>query len=191
MTGTRFALVAFDGMTLLDLVGMHDPLSRISSMGFDRTAVCEIVGATGHDVWTRDGATVRVNRVRPPLDEFDVVLVAGGFSARELVHDARVVEWLAAFPRNRLFASVCTGALLLGAAGRLRGLRATTHATELDQLAAYGAKPVRERIVDEGQVVTAGGVTSALDLGIHLVRRLEGEEAARKIARQMELRGAE
>ena len=82
----------------------------------------------------------------------------------------------------------CARARCSGAAGRLRGRRATTHATALGELAAYGATAVRERVVDAGQVVTAGGVTSGLDLGIHLVRRLEGDDAAGAIARQMEWR---
>ncbi|MCZ7684701.1 MAG: DJ-1/PfpI family protein [Sandaracinaceae bacterium] len=85
---------------------------------------------------------------------------------------------------------MCTGALLLGAAGHLEGLRATTHASALEDLAPYCAEVVRERIVDEGRVVTAGGVTSALDLGVHLVAKHWGPEAALTIARQMEYRGS-
>ncbi|MSP62273.1 MAG: DUF952 domain-containing protein [Myxococcales bacterium] len=187
VTGTRFAFVAFDGMTLLDLVGVHDPIARIASMGFDASTRCEIVGATGAQVWSQSGALLTASRVRPPLDEFDVVIIPGGHGTRVLERSAPVLEWLAAFPHNRLIASVCTGALLLGAAGRLRGLSATTHASVLDRLPGYGATPVCERVVDQGQVVTAGGVTCALDLGLHLVRRIEGEATALAIARQMEL----
>lgn len=186
VTGARFAFVAFDGMTLLDLVGMHDPISRIRAMGFDATSTCEIVGATGATAWAADGATLTVDRVRPPLDAFDVLLVPGGLGTRALERDADVIAWLASFPANRLNASVCTGALLLGAAGRLRGRRATTHASALGRLAEHGATAVRERVVDEGQLVTAGGVTSALDLGLHVVRRFYGDEVAKKIAAQME-----
>lgn len=188
VTGTRFAFVAFEGMTLLDLVGVYDPLSRIRSMGFDATSSCEIVGAHDGPIWAADGAELTVRRVRPLLAEFDVLLVPGGPGTRRLVHDESLVDWLRSFPDNRLMASVCTGALLLGAAGRLRGRRATTHASALDELAAYGATAVRERVVDEGQLVTAGGVTSGIDLGLHLVRRLQGDEVSEKIARQMETR---
>ena len=185
--GTRFGFVAFQGMTLLDLVGVYDPLSRIRSMGFDASSSCEIVGGDDGAVWAEDGARFVVNRVRPRLDEFDVVVVPGGLGSRALSKDASFVAWLRAFPSNRLVASVCTGALLLGAAGRLRGKRATTHASAIHELATFGAAPVRQRIVDEGQLVTAGGVTSALDLGLHLVRRFEGDETAAKIALQMEM----
>jgi putative intracellular protease/amidase/uncharacterized protein (DUF952 family) len=184
--GTRFAFVAFSGMTLLDLVGVLDPLARIAAMGFDPTSTCEVVAAHEGPLWCDNGASFSAARVRPPLDPFDVLVVPGGPGTRTVVHDADVVPWLASFPSNRLVASVCTGALLLGAAGRLRGKRATTHRLSLAALAAYGATVEPRRVVDDGQVVTAGGVTSALDLGLHLVERLVTPEAAEAIAGQME-----
>jgi cyclohexyl-isocyanide hydratase len=127
-------------------------------------------------------------RYRPALDDFDVLVVPGGPSARSLVQDdPTVASYLALFPHNRLLASVCTGALLLGAAGRLRGRRATTHASAFGDLAAHGAVAVRERVVDEGTIVTAAGVTAGIDLGLHLVERLEDAEVAAAIAERMEV----
>lgn len=183
---TRVALVAFPGMTLLDLVGVWDPLRRISVMGFDPTHLCEVVGLQGTRVYCADGALVEVERVRPDLREFDLVVVPGGPGTRELQEDADVVAWLDGYPRNRLLATVCTGALLIGKTGRLSGLRATTHHKSLDELLHYGAEAVRERVVDTGQTVTAAGVTSGIDLGLHLVDRLMGAEVAARIAAQME-----
>jgi cyclohexyl-isocyanide hydratase len=185
--GTRFAFLAFEGMTLLDLVGVHDPLSRIASMGYDTTSTFEIIGVTGPRVWAQGGAEVRVESVRPSLLEYDVVIVPGGLGARKLSRDRDVAAWLEMFPKNRLMASVCTGALLLGAAGRLMGLRATTHHTALRLLESYGARPTVARVVDEGQTVTAGGVTCALDLGVFLLKRYVDDHAVRAIAKQMEL----
>jgi putative intracellular protease/amidase/uncharacterized protein (DUF952 family) len=194
VTGTHVGFVAFDGMTLLDLVGAIDPVGRIASMGFDPSARTTVVSATpprdggpAARVWTCEGAALVVDGVRPALDAFDVLVVPGGHGTRTLVHDRAVVEWIATFPSNRLLASVCTGSLLLGAAGRLRGRRATTHRSAMEELARHGATAVDERVVDEGQIVTAGGVACALDLGIHLVRRLEDEAVAEKIAAQMHL----
>ncbi|MCK6552282.1 DUF952 domain-containing protein [Myxococcota bacterium] len=186
VTGTRFGFVAFEGMTLLDLVGVHDPLSRIRTMGFDPTSTCEVFGTDTHEVWADGGVRVTVERVRPPLDAFDVLVVPGGRGAAEHAEDPAITRWLASFPPNRLVASVCTGALLLGAAGRLAGLRATTHASAMGALARWGARAVDARVVDEGQVVTGAGVTSGIDLGLTLVRRLEGEDVAQQIAKQME-----
>jgi cyclohexyl-isocyanide hydratase len=189
--GTRFGLLAFDGMTLLDLVGVLDPLSRIASMGLDPEARCSVISADGgRRPWAGAEATLEVERKRVDLDEFDVLVVPGGLGTRRLAHDPELAAWLRRFPPNRLAASVCTGALLLGAAGRLRGRRATTHASALELLTGFGATPVRERVVDEGQLVTAAGVTAAIDLGIHLVRRLVGDEAAARVAAQMEWPGA-
>ncbi|MEP7126729.1 MAG: DUF952 domain-containing protein [Byssovorax sp.] len=189
VVGTRIAFVAFDGMTLLDLVGVHDPLSRVASMGFDPTCVCAIVSATGPRVWAQGGATITVDAVRPPLDAFDVLVVPGGYGTHALERDGAVIDWLRGFPANRLAASVCSGALLLGAAGRLRGKRATTHPTALARLADFGAIALNSRVVDEGQLVTGAGVTCALDVGLHLVERFEGEATATAIARQMHLPG--
>jgi putative intracellular protease/amidase/uncharacterized protein (DUF952 family) len=185
--GTRIALVAFEGMTLLDLVGVYDPLARIAGMGFDPSTRCEIIGAHGGRVWVHDGAELVVERVRPPLEEFDLVVVPGGFGTRSLVHDESLSQWLARYPHNRVLASVCTGALLLGAAGRLKGRRATTHHSALGELGQYGATVVRDRVVHDGPIVSAAGVTSALDLGLYLVRWLLGEDVAKRVADQMEI----
>jgi putative intracellular protease/amidase len=187
VTGTRFMLVAFEGMTLLDLVGVYDPLSRIQTMQFDAESRVEIASARGEVPWSDGGARMICARVRPDLSDVDVLVIAGGMGTRALAEDRAIVEWIASFPANRLAASVCTGAMLLGAAGRLRGKIATTHHTMRHVLAEYGATASEERVVDQGQVITAGGVTSGIDLGLHLVRRLEGEEIARKIAVQMEV----
>lgn len=195
VSGSRIAVAAFEGMTLLDLVGPLDALSRIATMGFDETTTCEVIALTRPEgesavlevpVWSARGAALSVERYRPALDAFDLLVVPGGPGTRALEKDAELVSYLASYPRNRLVASVCTGALLLGAAGRLEGRRATTHRTQLDQLARFGATAVEERVVDEGQLVTAGGVTAGIDLGLHLVRRLLGDVVGDRIAIQME-----
>ncbi|MFO0572059.1 MAG: DJ-1/PfpI family protein [Polyangiaceae bacterium] len=107
-------------------------------------------------VWAAMGAELRASRYRPPLHEFDVLIVPG-LGTWALCRDPGLIAYLASYPENRLVASVCTGALLLGAAGRLRGKPATTHASALDQLGEWGATARTERVVDAGQVVTAGG----------------------------------
>lgn len=188
--GTRIVLLAFTGMTLLDLVGPLDALTRIASMGIDTTTTCEVAALTpGGDppvVWSGWGAELVTARYRPALESFDLMVVPGGPGTRALEHDEGVISYLATFPANRLMTSVCTGSLLLGAAGRLHGKRATTHHKQMAELARFGAIATEQRVVDEGQLVTAGGVTSGIELGLHLVRRLAGEEAYVQIAAQME-----
>lgn len=186
VTGTKFAVVGFARMTLLDLVGVLDPLARIVTMDVDREASIEVVSAT-EEAWSGFGATFSSVRTRPALDAFDVLVVAGGPETRALENDPKVAEWLRGFPENRMATSVCTGALLLGAAGRLRGKRATTHHASLDLLAKHGATAVpRTRVVRDGQLMTAGGVTSAMDLGLAIVEWLYGDEARARIAARME-----
>ncbi len=192
VTGARIVFLAFSGMTLLDLVGPLDALSRVASMGFDEAMTCEVAALTGTGelpvVWAGWGAELVAARYRPALDAFDVMVVPGGPGTRVLEHDEDALAYLRTFPVNRLTASVCTGALLLGAAGRLRGKRATTHHKWLTELPRFGAIALEQRVVDEGQLVTAGGVTSGIELGLHLVKRLAGDEAHAAIARQMEAR---
>ncbi|HSC93335.1 MAG TPA: DJ-1/PfpI family protein, partial [Burkholderiales bacterium] len=94
--------------------------------------------------------------------------------------------WLKGARSVPLKVSVCTGALLLGAAGFLQGRRATTHPSAYKELEPYCGMVVRERVVDEGDVMTARGVSSALDMGLHLVQRLAGADARDRIAAQMD-----
>jgi putative intracellular protease/amidase/uncharacterized protein (DUF952 family) len=187
ITAHRVAFVAFSGMTLLDLVGVHDPLSRIRIMGIDANVVTDIVSATDAPPWSNDGAVLTVNAVRPSLLGYDLVVIAGGVATRELCKDETVLTWLRTRPANRAWASVCTGSLLLAATGVLKGRSATTHHTAFDLLAAYDkVTVVRDRVVHADNVVTAAGVTSALDLGISLVSWLTDETAAQRIRAQME-----
>ncbi len=182
--GAAFGFVGFAGMTLLDLVGVLDPVSRVRTMGFDPELTCEVSTLDGP--YAQDGLRVS-SAHRPPLANYDVVVVAGGLAARTLADDPENHAYFQAFPENRIAASVCTGALFWGAAGRLRGLRATTHRSALDRLAGFGAEAdPGSRVVDAGQRITAGGVTAGLDLGLHLVRRLYGADVAARIANQME-----
>lgn len=123
----------------------------------------------------------------PPLD---IVLVPGGYGTRREVSNPVVLDWIAARRgEGALTTSVCTGSFLLAAAGLLDGARATSHWATLDGLrAAHPAIDVRddERIVDLGEVVTSAGVSAGIDMALHLVRRLHGEEVARATARDME-----
>jgi cyclohexyl-isocyanide hydratase len=121
------------------------------------------------------------------LGGYDVLVVPGGFGTRALIKDADFIRWLQTSGPVALKASVCTGALLLGAAGFLRGRRATTHPAAYAELAPYCAQVIEDsRVVDEGPVVTSRGVTAAIDLGLHLVSRLAGLETCEKIRRQMD-----
>ena len=113
----------------------------------------------------------------------DLLLVPGAFVTRKLASEGHpIVDWIrAAHETTEWTTSVCTGALLLGAAGILEGLPATTHWSAYDELARYGAKPTEQRVVIEGKIATAAGVSAGIDLALTLVDRLQGPEVAQAI----------
>ena len=115
-----------------------------------------------------------------------MVVLPGGFATRTLVDDADLIGWIRTAERCRYKVSVCSGALLWGAAGFLRGRRVTTHPDARKQLASYGAQVAHERIVDDGDVITCGGVTAAIDLGLYLTEKFAETEARARIATQMD-----
>lgn len=183
----RAAFVIFDQMTALDFVGVYDPLGRLRTMnllpGFE-WSVCAL-----HEPVTDDrGLRFLPDLVGVPLTPFDLLVVPGGQGTRGLRNDPRFLEWLRSADGVPLKASVCTGALLLGAAGFLAGKPATTHPNAVEELRPYCREVRSERVVDAGAVVTAGGVSAAIDLGLHLVERLAGAEARRRVATQMDYR---
>lgn len=185
----RIAFLAFPKLTFLDLVGAYDSLRRIATMGIDSEVTHRIVG-TEKEIVDDSGLVIRADGVYEDLGSFDLLYVPGGFGTRHLVDDARLIDYLRGWGSERPLASVCTGALLLGKAGYLAGKRATTHHRALDLLRPYCREVVADlRIVDEGQIVTAGGVASSLDLGLYLVEKFWGAEARTRIAAQMAYRG--
>ena len=181
----RTAFVVFDRMTALDFVGAYDPLTRLHSMGIMHDFEWRVC-AFARSVVDDRGLRLVPDLVAEPLDGYELLLVPGGFGTRTLQHDPAFLDWLRTAARVPMKASVCTGALLLGAAGFLQGRRATTHPTAFAELVPYCDAVVAERIVDEGDVITSGGVSAALDLGLHLVERVAGVEARVRIARQMD-----
>jgi cyclohexyl-isocyanide hydratase len=181
----RIAFVVYDRMTVLDLIGIYDPLTRLKSMGF-RPALTWDVCAMQPVARDDRGLSLNATRFNEPLGAYDILVVPGGYGTRTLKDDQRFVTWLQTAAPAELKVSVCTGAVLLGAAGFLKGKRATTHPAEFDRLRPYCAEVVAKRVVDEGGVITAGGVTSAIDVGLYVVERLAGPDVRQKIARQMD-----
>jgi len=178
-------MVAFDRMTALDFVGFYDPVTRLKSMGFLPGLEWRICGLRPR---VRDdrGLVARVDAVGAPLGGYDLLFVPGGFAASDLETDDAFIAWLRTGADADLKVSVCSGSLLLGAAGFLRGKRATAHPCGLERLRPYCEDVVRARVVDDGDVITGGGVTSSIDVGLHVVERLTDVETRAAIARQMD-----
>ncbi len=187
----RVDIAVFDGMDDLDVVGPFSVLGLAGRAGLGVEVRLTAAGDVSHAV-TRGGLPLHPGGWAP--QDADVVIVPGGGYAsgegagvRAEVASGELPAALAAAARPGLvFASVCTGALLLAAAGLVTGRPCTTHHRALDDLAAAGGVPVRARVVDDGDLVTAGGITSGLDLALWLVERFRGADAADLLQQVME-----
>jgi transcriptional regulator GlxA family with amidase domain len=186
----KIAFLVFPRLTLLDFVGPYDCLRRVRTMGIDAGLQWQVI-ATHPEIVDDSGLTVGFDVVRPPLDDFDLLVVPGGYGVDELRHDADVMAYLQTWGETRPIASVCSGSLLLGDCDWLRNLPATTHHLRLAQLAPLcGTVEPSQRVVDAGRVVTAGGVCCGIDLGLHLVEKYWTADARARIAAQMAIPGA-
>lgn len=183
----RVAFVIYTPMTALDFVGVYDPIIRLKEMGFIPDLTWEVC-ANSEKVQDSVGLQFVPTQVGQPLHHFDLVLVPGGITplVYQLAQDAQFVAWIQTAATVSLKVSVCTGALLLGAAGFLHDKRATTHPNAFQELAEFCSQVVDERIVDEGDIITARGVTASIDLGLYLCEKLAGVSAKEQIRQIMD-----
>ncbi len=174
------AMVVYPQMTLLDLVGPHTVLAA--------TMEVHLVGATPDDVVTDSGMVVRPGSTFADApDGVDVLFVPGGAGTAGAVADDELLAFVAdRGSRAQYVTSVCSGSLVLGAAGLLRGYRATSHWTALDLLPLFGAEVATERVVVDRNRITGGGVTAGLDFGLTLLDLLQGREVAEMTQLAME-----
>jgi transcriptional regulator GlxA family with amidase domain len=181
----KAAFIIYDGMTALDFVGAYDALTRLKTMSLMPDFEWEVCA---HTEQVTDGSGLRFmpTVVRGGLQDFDLVVVPGGPGSRRLARDGGFILWLKSSERCKLKTSVCTGSVLLGAAGFLRGKKATTHRSAFDELRPFCETVVDARVVDEGDVITARGVASSIDLGLYLCEKLAGRGARERIQRQMD-----
>ena len=173
----QIAFFVFDRFTALDVIGPYEVLTRVPD------AEVRFVAPQPGPVNTEDGAFALV--ARHGIEDFedpDVVVVPGGAGKADVISDPAALAWLSrAQETARWTTSVCTGALILGAAGILRGRRATTHWAFHDELAPYGAESAHERMVVDGNVVTAAGVSAGIDMALWLSAQLTDETTAQAI----------
>ena len=182
------AFVIYDGMTALDFVGVYDPLTRLQTMEFMPDFSWEICSFEKKNIKSHSGLDFTVTSCSTELKTFDLVVIPGGKGTRKLIKQREFINWLAGAAGSDLIASVCTGVLLVGAAGLLKDKKATTHPGAYDLLTEYCQEVSNDRIVDEGSIITAGGVSAALDLGLYLCEKIAGLDVREKIARQMDYR---
>lgn len=181
MNALRIGFLLFPDLTQLDMTGPYEVLGRLP-------------GAETHLIWkNRDPARTELGLTILPTTSFadcpplDLICVPGGAGVNPLLTDPAVLDFLRRMAAGaRYVTSVCTGALVLGAAGLLQGRRATTHWMSHEMLRAFGAEPVAERVVVDGALITGGGITAGIDFGLRVAAEVAGREAAEAIQLALE-----
>ena len=183
----KIAFVLYDGVTTLDFAGVYDPITRLKTMGFVPDLVYETC-ARSEKIRSFEGVGIISDRVNADLGAYDYVIVPGGNGIKDLMRDREFLAWLAVKNGTTVTAAVCGGALLIGAAGMLRDRKATTH-PELQEVLEHFAREVStDRIVEDGNIITAGGVTAAIDMGLYICEKIAGPVVREKIQKQMDYR---
>jgi putative intracellular protease/amidase len=176
-TSMDIAIPLFDRITALDAIGPYEVLSRLPGARVRFVAITPGPYRTDNRQLTLIADEPLAAVPRP-----EIVMVPGGFGTRELMTPNPLLDWIrTAHETSQWTTSVCTGSLLLGAAGVLKGLEATTHWAALEQLRELGARSTLKRVVVQGKVVTAAGVSSGIDMALTLAARIAGDEVAQSI----------
>jgi transcriptional regulator GlxA family with amidase domain len=173
----QVAYLLYDRFTALDIVGPYEVLSSVP--GNESVFVAERAGPVRNE---RGTLALVADRSLEEVPAPDVIVVPGGFGTRPLLDHEPLLTWLRQAHETATWTtSVCTGALLLAAAGMLDGVPATTHWLARDMLAALGAVPVPDRVVRQGKIITAAGVSAGIDMALRLTQLTWGEDVAQAI----------
>lgn len=176
MAQFRIGLLAFPAMTQLDLTG---PLQVFASLP---GAEVRVIWKTLDPIQTHGGLRLIPDTTLADCPMLDVICVPGGSGVLDLMDDPEVLSFLRTQAEQaRFVGSICTGALVLGAAGLLRGKKATTHWAWIDLLTPLGAIPTKGRVVRDGKFMTGGGVTAGIDFALTMVAELAGQDVAESI----------
>jgi transcriptional regulator GlxA family with amidase domain len=184
----RIAYILFDGITWLDFIGIYDPISRLKSLNYLPDLSWDICSFT-KNVSDNFGLTIKPDLIQNSLAEYDVIIIPGGFGTRKLQFDPAFIAWIKTADKVKYKISICTGSLILGASGFLKHKKATTNYQEYEALKPYCSEVLKDRIVDDENVITAGAVSSSIDLGLYLCEKWAGENAKNEIRKRMDYNG--
>ncbi len=188
LTIMKIAYIIFDGITLLDLVGIYDPVSRLKSMQYLPDLSWDLCSFTP-SVKDNFGFEIVPTKIKESLAGYDAIVVPGGHGTRQLQKDNEFLAWIKTGDEVKYKMSICTGSLILGAAGFLKGRSATTNYLEYETLRLYCDSVLQQRIVEDGNVITAGAVSASIDLGLFLCEKWAGKEAVIEIRKRMDYHG--
>ncbi|HET7629373.1 MAG TPA: DJ-1/PfpI family protein [Bacillales bacterium] len=180
----------FDDVEVLDFAGPFEVFSITTWNDGSQPFLVETVSEKGNLIRARNGLKVQPDYSFASMPSFDVLVIPGGYGAREReINNPIVIQWISKQMQSvQIMASVCTGALLLAKAGLLDGRKATTHWASLDRLETEFPSVLVQRdvkFVDEGSIITSGGISAGIHMSFHLVKKWLGEEAARRTAKRM------
>jgi transcriptional regulator GlxA family with amidase domain len=171
------AIPLFDRFTALDAIGPYETLSRLPG-----ARVTFLAAQPGPVQTDNRMLSIVAERALSDLTNPDILVVPGGIGTRAMMNDDQLVDWVrTAHETTQWTCSVCTGSLVLGAAGLLDGLEATTHWMAMETLASTGARPTGRRVVEQGKIITAAGVSSGIDMGLTLAAHIAGDQIAQAI----------
>lgn len=171
------AILLFDGITSLDAIGPYEVLSRL--LGANVRFVAETAGLKRTD---NGMLAMNADFTLADVPAPEIMVIPGGFGQEAVMQSKPALDWVRRAHETTLWTtSVCTGSLILAAAGVLKGVRATSHWSAMARLAELGAIPTDQRVVREGRIVTAAGVSAGIDMALTLAAEIDGEERARAI----------
>lgn len=170
------AFLFYDGMTALDAIGPHEVLSRLPGV----TIHC--VSQRAGIIRTGANLVLMTDQGLSDVTQADILLIPGACNATTLRDHPDILEWVRMIHATSLWTtSVCTGSLILAAAGLLSGVPATTHWVVMDRLERLGAIPTEKRVVESGKIMTAAGVSAGIDMALTLAAKLAGAEVAERL----------
>ncbi|MCX6990063.1 MAG: DJ-1/PfpI family protein [Chlamydiae bacterium] len=173
----QIAFLFYEGMTALDAIGPHEILCRLPN-----AKVLRVARKSGAIRTDSAGLELTAEYSLTDVSHADVLVIPGAGSATTLRDYPEVLAWVRSIHAGAQWTtSVCTGSLILGAAGLLSGLRATSHWAVMDRLRAWGAEPVSERIVESGKIITAAGVSAGIDMALTLAAKIAGPQVAKAL----------
>ncbi|MGP8124861.1 MAG: DJ-1/PfpI family protein [Nitrososphaerales archaeon] len=182
-------IVVFDGVEELDFVG---PLEVFGSAGRLHPTSFNVftVGVSGEQVKCTNGLQVVADYTLKNCPKVDVLVIPGGRGARREMHNPELLEFVKKASRGAdLVASVCTGAMVLASAGLLKGKKATTHWSSLEQLRKFpGVSVQHRRYIRQGNIITSAGISAGIDMALYVVAQFQGDAFKKKTARRMEYR---
>jgi len=183
----KAAFIVFDGLEELDLAGAWQALGTTQHFSKETYFLIETVALTSEMTRCAHGLTIKADKRLSELSTYDVIVVPGGPGVNNAMKNKRLLQEIRkAYESGKIVSSICTGAFVLAQAGILEGKKATTYHTELNKLPKYGAVPVKQRVVVEGNVITGAGVSASVDVGLKIIEVVFGRETAAKVAERIE-----